>query len=82
MTCAVDHKWCHDHLCRMRYREPRGANWVTMDSMGGCVQAPINMTTFGCFNRCISDTSALKSYITVYDFRIAISLECYAPFTD
>lgn len=83
MTCAVDHKWCHDHLCRMRYREPRGANWVTMDSMGGCVQAPMNMTTFGCFSRCISDTSALKSYITVYDFRrIAISLECYAPFTD
>lgn len=49
------------HLCKMRYREPRGANWVTIDRLGGCVQAPMNMTTLGCFSRCISDTSALKS---------------------
>ena len=34
---------------------------MTMDRLGGCVQAPMNMTTLGCFSRCISDTSALKS---------------------
>ena len=52
------------HLCSRRYKDPRGTNWVTMDRLGARVQAPMNSTTLGCFNRFMMLTSALNSCST------------------
>lgn len=48
-------------LCSNLKRDPLGTNCVTMLRFGGCVQAPMNKTTFGCFRRFIMLTSALNS---------------------
>ena len=44
-------------LWMRRKREPRGMNWVTMQRLGGRVQAPMNRITLGCFSRFMMETS-------------------------